>query len=49
MNAVDTVLFTKLHLNDVVTSALEILKILWKRMEQHLQDVAQNFLNYNNS
>ena len=49
MNVVDAELFTNSHVNDVVTSTLEIIKINKKRMEQHLQDVAQKVINGKNS
>ena len=37
------------YLSYMVISALEILKVHWKIMEQHFQDVAQNILHDNNS
>ena len=48
VNVVDNVLFTKSHVNDVVTSTLEIVKMHKKKIEQHFQDVAQKFTNNTN-
>ena len=47
MNVVDALLFTKSHVNSVVISTLEILKIQ-EKMEPHFQDVAQKVMNNNN-